>query len=594
MSIKFNYIAISLVVLVSLISYINIFKNEFVWDDHVFILENPDIRSLSNTPLFFAKDAEGLYRPLRTLHYTLIYSFAGKNEFWYHFNSLFFHAIISILVFLIINGILNNKSISLVSALIFASHPIHTERVTNITGGFDLLGIFFMLLSFYFYIKFSKYNNKKHLLFSLLLFLIAVLSSEEAVTLPLLIVLYEFCFNKEKFNDLSSIKRHIIKNNLPYFAIALFYIAIRFFALGIRGRIENYLAGSFYLTMLTMLKAYIYYIYLLIFPVNLTVYHEIKAAASLLDFKVIISALILLSIIFFAVKNHKNKALFFPVFWFFIALAPFSNILPLQTFIAERYLYVPSIGFSLLVSYFLFQIYSFNLKNKKILQYSVIAFIVILLGFYAARTIDRNNDWKDDLTLWSETVEASPGSSRAHDNLGFTYERMGKVKEALQEFEKAVKLQPNNFDAMANLGVAYAKSGMHNESLAALKKSIEIKKYHKTYDKLGLIYAELNQDEEAIEHFKEAINLAPRYAKAYNDLGTIYGKTGNFELALENFNKAIQIDKDYADAHYNLGILLDFLGEKEKAMEEFRVAARLEPENDVYAKKVDYTKNKRP
>ena len=84
MNTKFNYIAISLIVLVSLISYINIFKNEFVWDDHVFILENADIRSFSNLPLFFSHDVDGLYRPLRSLYYTFIYSIGGKNEFLYH------------------------------------------------------------------------------------------------------------------------------------------------------------------------------------------------------------------------------------------------------------------------------------------------------------------------------------------------------------------------------------------------------------------------------------------------------------------------------------------------------------------------------
>ena len=585
MNIKFNYIAISLIALVSVISYINIFQNEFVWDDHVFILDNPDVRSLSNAPSFFAKDMEGLYRPVRSIYYALIYSFAGKNEFWYHFSSIVFHALISILVFLIINGMFNNKNTSLVSALIFASHPIHTERVANITGGFDLLGVFFMLLSFYLYIKFSKNNDKKYFLLSLILFLIAVFSSEEALMMPLLIIVYEFCFDREELSK-QSIKNKIVKIYGPYFAIALFYAAIRFFALGIKGRAEEYLAGSFYLTMLTMLKAYAYYIYLLIFPVNLTVYHEIRAAASLLELKVIISALILLAIVFFAVKNYKNKILLFSVFWFFITLLPFSNMLPLQTFVAERYLYVPSTGFSLLVSHFLFQIYNFNLKNKKILQYSVIAFITVLLGFYAAKTNERNEDWKDDLTLWSKSVKMSPVSSRAHDNLGFTYDRIGRTKEALEEFKLAVKLQPDNFRALANLGTAYAKLGLHNESLAALKSSIEIKKDHKAYDKLGLVYAQLNIDEEAVNQFKESIRINPMYAKAHNDLATVYGKIGKFDLALQHFNEAIRIDKDYADAHYNLGVLLEFLGEKEKAIEEFRAAARLEPENGLYAKKI--------
>ena len=582
-------LSVLLIVILSFASYFNTFGNEFVWDDHVFILDNPDIRSFSNLPLFFAKDVDGLYRPLRSIYYTLIYSLAGKNEFLYHFSSLFLHTAISILVFFIIFEIIGKRNIALLAALIFAAHPIHTERVANITGSFDMLGIFFMLLSFYLYIKFSKSNIKKYFLFSLLSFLIAVFSSEEAVTLPLIIVLYEFCFNREKFNK-DGLKNGIIKNYAPYFIIALFYVAIRFFFIGVRGRVEEYLAGNFFLTMLTMLKAYVNYIYLLIFPLNLTLFHDIKAATTLFDFKVLASALILTAIFFFTIRNYKNKVLFFSVFWFFIDLIPMSNILPLQIFMAERYLYVPSIAFSLLASYLLIAIFNLNFKNVKvkvIARYGVVVFVVILLSFYIFSAINRNKDWKDNMALWSKTAATNPYNSRAHDNLGFAYELEGNEIRALEEFELAVKLQDNNFRAWGNLGAAYGRLGRYNESVAALKKSIKIKEYHKTYDKLGLVYAQLNMEDKAIESFKEAIKINSRYAKAHNDLGTIYGKIGEFDLALEEFNAAIKIDKDYADAHFNKGILLEFLGEEDKARKEFDIALKLEPENELYWQKLD-------
>ena len=581
-------IPILLIILLSFVSYFNIFQNEFVWDDHIFILDNPDIRSFSNLPLFFSQDVYGLYRPIRSLHYTFVYSIAGKAEFFYHFNSLFFHTIISILVYIIIYEIINKNNIALISALIFVTHPIHTGRVTNITAGFDLFGIFFMLLAFYFYIKFSKGNNKKYFLFSLILFLIAVFSSEETIVLPLIIILYEFCFNREKFSK-NSIKNNI-KKYFPFFLIALFYIVVRFFVLGFRGRIEEYLAGSFFLTMLTMLKVYVYYIYLLIVPVNLTLFREVEAVSSLLDFKVLISALILISIIFFTLRYNKNKIIFFSVFWFFITLLPFSNLLPLQVFMAERYLYVPSIAFSLLLAYLIFTIYNFQLKkikNKNKINHGIVILIVLLLSFYVFSAVSRNNDFKDNLTLWSKTVATNPENSKAHDNLGFTYERAGDTKNALAEFEKSVELQPDNFKALGNLGVAYAKLGRYNESLIALKKSIEIRKYHKTYNKLGLVYVELNDEEKAIEKFEEAIKINSRYAKAHNDLGTVYGRMEEIDWALLEFNEAIRIDKDYADAHYNLGILLEFLNQEDLARKEFEIAFSLEPENELYKKKMN-------
>ena len=105
-------IPIVLIVLLSFISYFNVFDNEFVWDDHVFILDNSDIRSF-NIPLFFSEDVDGLYRPLRSMHYAFVYSLAGKNEFLYHFNSIFLHTVISILVFLMaIHHIFTNSHLN--------------------------------------------------------------------------------------------------------------------------------------------------------------------------------------------------------------------------------------------------------------------------------------------------------------------------------------------------------------------------------------------------------------------------------------------------------------------------------------------------
>ena len=223
--IKNNYIIVALIIILSLVSYINVFDNEFVWDDYIFILDNTDIKSFSNIPFFFKEDVDGLYRPLRTVHYTIAYSIFGKNEFGYHLNAVFFHILISILLFFIIKKIINGK-IAFVAALIFAVHPIHAERVANMTAGFDLLGIFLFLLSFYFFILYSKSSNllnnnkktilnnfiknKKYFVISLLLFIFALFASEEAITLPLLIILYEFTFNK-RFN-LRSLKKYFLKN----------------------------------------------------------------------------------------------------------------------------------------------------------------------------------------------------------------------------------------------------------------------------------------------------------------------------------------------------------------------------------------------
>ncbi len=583
MFMKRKYVNVGLIILLSLVSYINVFDNEFVWDDHIFILDNTDIKSFSNIPLFFKEDVDGLYRPLRGAYYTVAYSIFRKNEFGYHLNAVFFHTLISILVFFIIKKIVEKKDIALIAALIFAVHPIHTERVANMTAGFDLLGIFLFLLSFYFYVLHSKNNNNlKYFAFSLIAFVFALFASEEAITLPFLVILYEFSFNKEGFN----IKKCFLKNHLIYFIIALLFIILRFFILGIGGRVEEYLGGSFYLTMLTMAKVLIMYILLLLFPLNLTLFYDIPVASGLFDFTVLISLIILALILFYTVNYYKKNIVFFSVFWFFITLLPFSNIIPIQVFMAERYLYVPSIGFTLLFAYLIYNIYNLKIFNQKTKKIVAIIFLTLLLSFYAGRSIVRNNDWENNLTLWTKTVETNPFNSRAHDNLGFTYDHLGQKEKAFAEFQTAVELMPSNFRALSNLGAAYGQRGGYNKSITFLQKALQINPLHyKTYDKLGLVYFEIEDDKKAIESFEKAVEINPRYAKAYNDLGTVYGRIGEFNLALENFKKALSLDKDYADAHYNLGILYEFLG-REEARQEFEAAFRLEPDNELYSKKI--------
>ena len=610
-----NLMFVLLIALLSVIVYGNTFFNEFVWDDYVFILDKPEIKSFSNIPQFFLTDTDGTYRPLRSVHYTAIYSIFKENTFGYHLNALCFHIVISILVYLIILNLINKRNIAFLASLLFALHPIHTGRVTNMTAGFDLLGIFLFLLSFYFYILFSKCRKsetKQNLRFcvdlkmqsifklsehaqkserfltekkinyfigSVMVFLIGLFASEEIVTLPFIIILYELCFNRK--NIFQNFKEKLIKFYSPFFIILASYLILRFFVLGIIGRSPEYASQGLFFTLFSMAKVFVGYIMLLIAPINLKLFYEMPVSNTLFELDIIISLFVLALILFFTVKFY-NKIVFFSVMWFFITLIPFSNLIPLVFLMAERYLYLPSIGFCLLLAFVLNKLYNLN---KKYLKTGVVVFIVLLLSFYSFAAINRNAEWRDNLILWTETVKDCPASSRAHDNLGFTYEHMGNYEGAIIEFSKAVELKPDNFRALSNLGVALAKIKEYNKSIFYLEKSLKVNPYsYKTYNKLGLVYSEIGDYEPAIAMQKKAISLNPYFAKGYNDLGIVYGYIGDFNASLTSFKKAIGIDYDYADAHFNLGVLYNFLGQKDKALEELRIATGLDPQNERYEK----------
>src|SRR3989338_283246 len=186
-----NLASILFLLITILVSYTNIFQNEFVWDDEFFIEENINIRDLGNIPKFFTEPSTGyLYRPLRSVFYTINYQIWKHNVFGYHLNSLLLHSSITILFFFITLKITNKTSFSFIASLFFATHPIHTARITNMTAAFDVFGILFLLLSFFFYILFSKENKKYCYLLSIVFYLLAIFSSEEAITLILILFLY--------------------------------------------------------------------------------------------------------------------------------------------------------------------------------------------------------------------------------------------------------------------------------------------------------------------------------------------------------------------------------------------------------------------
>jgi tetratricopeptide (TPR) repeat protein len=554
-----NYFVISVLFLFILITYGNIFDNELLWDDEVFIIENPDIRDFSNIPKFFVyPDYGDLYRPLKSILLTVTYKIWNLDKFGYHLNSFLLHFFSTVLIFYISFILFKKKNLAFLSAVIFAIHPIHTERVTGVTAGFDLLGIVFYLLSFFLYLKFKELKNKRFFYFSLLAFVLALLSSEEAISLPFVIFLYEF-INYDRIKDIlnkNSIK-YLLKKSYIYFLILIFYLIVRFLVLGHVARRATYVAGNFYSTMITMSKVIVTkYIRLLIFPVNLSLNDTMPFSTSIFDFRVLLSLVVISIILFCAFKQlSKNKMVSFAIFWFFITLIPFYNIVPIITLYQERYLYLPSFSICIIFSLLFFRL-------KKVSKALAIVLMIFLILSFSVGTIRRNNDWQNAEILWKKTVQTSPDFSIAYNNLGRVYLEQNKNREALKLFIKAIEhklnysystYKPEYADPYANIGIIYKRMGNYSLAVKYYKKAISLKSdYHQAYYNLGILYNELEEYDKAIVEFVEAIKIRPTYAKAHNNLGISLMNIGNIDEAIAAFEKALQLDSNYKEARNNL------------------------------------------
>jgi len=561
-----------------IVSYANIFQNEFAWDDEFFIVDNIHIRDIDNIPGFFTDPSTGfLYRPIRSVIYTINYQIWDLNVFGYHLNSILLHFIVTLLFYFITLKLTNKTLFSFIVALLFAVHPIHVARITNMTAAFDVFGILFLLLAMFFYIIYTDKSKKKYFYFSIIFYLLALFSTEEAITFILLLLLYDFCFNHAiNFRNF----KLLLKKYTPYIVLTIFYLVIRFLVLGQIGRSETYFEQSIYGTVLTTIKIFVEYIIILFIPISITIERVVKFETTLLSISFILSLIVLLFIFFFFLRSYqKSKIVFFSIGWFFITLLPFSNIFPQLTIMADRYLYLPSFGFILLLTFFLFQVINVPMI-KKYSKHILIIFVLLITFSYTIILIKTNSEWKDNFTLLNANLEKSPFGTRIHYEVALHYRDQGDYQKAESYAMRAIELASKNYNAYENLGTINAYQNNYDDAFFYYSKAIELKpNFYLAHNNLGLLYSYIQDYNNSIFYLNKAININPGLSKAHNDIGTVYGNMGEFELAKTEIKYAIELNPYETDYYYNLAIIYEYLKDNKKAEDLLITVIEIDPNN---------------
>lgn len=523
--IKSSRLQILLIILATVLVYSNIFQNDFVWDDYNFIFEWLDVQRLGSVGDLLAGSLpeahQHVYRPVRSLIYFLFFQISGQNVLFYHFQSLMTHLINVVLVYLITLKLTKSKIVPFLTSFFFGLHPLHTESVTFITASFDLYGVAFFLSSFYLYLK-TQEKTKKILLYlsSVVFAFLAGFANEMTLIIPAVLFLYDLCFRRIN-------KRNLIQKIIVYGIYLLplvSYLIIRFALLRINAKFV-YPAGDFYQTSLIMTGALVKYLNLHLLPFGQTVVHAINGQyvpplsqsnfvkQSLLEPGIIQNLIILAATVFLASKSFKTKPLItFSLGWFYLSLITVANIFPNHTFMTERYTYIASLGFCLLLSYFLVEVMHPLLKSLKIPSSNSLSLIAIwgLLIFYGGLTFARNLDWRDNLSLWSDTVRETPVSSVAHAKLAIALEDIRAVRGAMSEYKKAIALSPNEFTAHNNLARIYFNRGEYQLAQEEALKALEAKpNFFYSHYNLALIYEKQGLRSLAESEFGKALEIRP-------------------------------------------------------------------------------------
>ncbi len=495
---KYRNIAIVIIIFVSTSIYLNILFNGFVYDDWYLYVQNKWITDISHLPRILFSSSwsfrqgskANTYRPLQHVIAMLEYRVFGIDPWGYHLTSIILYVLSVIVVFKLSlhlflmtyqdKAFKNSRGdiddgrvmvLASIAGLLFASHPIHTEAVAwaSATTGIAMALMYF--LSFYLYITYSS-DSKRRLYLSLLVFFFALLFKETAITLPILIVAYDYTWRNIGF------LRRRYKDYILYLLVIAVYMGFRLYSLkGFSVKKTIDLTGLE--VIVNALPLFPRYIEKLILPVRLSVHYPLFLIHSLLDlrlFLALVFCLFYLTLLFLV--RRKDKLVFFCLLFISIPLLPVFYLPGLgASAFAERYLFIPSAGYVILLTHLGYRVYlwiSEGMVSKKALRLGAGIVALTMVGPYSFLTIERNFVWKDDYTLWSDTVKKQPLSGLAHVNLGVTYEKKGLPGKAIEEYRIAVKLHPEDIETRYALGVLYLYFDLTNEALAQFYKILAI------------------------------------------------------------------------------------------------------------------------
>jgi tetratricopeptide (TPR) repeat protein len=263
-------------------------------------------------------------------------------------------------------------------------------------------------------------------------------------------------------------------------------------------------------------------------PVNLKLEHIFSVSRSFFE-PAVLAAFFLIFIMLiasFRIYKHSKKT-FFLLAWIFITLLPVMNLVPFLrgSLLSEHYLYVPSIGFSVLLAGGVDSLSGFSpLRYWKNISKTL---IVLILVFYSIVVIKRNADWKDEFGFWTKTVKDCPQSYISRFNLGLVYQERNQFEKAIEEYNTALRLYPKAYIVYDILGYIYQKKGDYPNAKEKYKEVLKLNpEYVKTLNNLGVIYAEENRIDEALECWKKALEIAPDYSGAKINLEKIKSVPG--------------------------------------------------------------------
>ena len=612
------------------------------YDDPDYVTSNPQVQkglTMDAMRSAFTDNIAANWHPVTMLSHTLDCQLYGLNPWGHHFTSILLHSLNAILVFVLLKRMTGAFWPSWFVAAFFAVSPLRVESVVWVSERKDVLSGFLGLLALIFYVRFAQGRSAGLRSatrpvpaltarpggwnYALALFFLALglLSKPMLVTWPFVMLLLDY-WPLDRRGSAEGGARNFLRNfktlvgeKIPFFALTLAGSLVTYYVQqreGAMGGAHKLPAG---LECENAVLSYCRYLGKLFWPSDLAVIYPFPLSDSYPLIQ-IIGAGMLLAAITLAVwwGRHRRPYGLMGWLWYCGTLVPAIGLVQVGTqAMADRYTYLPSLGFYILVVWSLAQL----AVTRRFLLVPLLAAAGLYLVAFSAVTFRQIGYWRNGVTLFQHTVAVTvdnavacnslglalaaesrldeaisqyvealrirPNYGECHKNLGLAYDRKDRHDQALQEFETAGRLKPGSPEIQGAWGAALVKAGSYSQAIEHLQTALALKPdAANTHAFLGLALADQGQTNDAVREYQTAIRLQPTNAPAHSYLGVLLGNQGRLDEAVLELETALRSDPDDAATHGNLGLALEQQGKIDPAIDHFKAAVRLKPGDAAY------------
>jgi len=549
-----------LLVAAAALAWSNTLRAPFIFDDRAAIVDNPTIRDLGDLGRVLSPPADGRAvggRPIVNLTFALNHAWSGDDPWSYHFLNLAIHALAGVVLFGLARRVLSHRATTLppganesgaattfafALALLWTLHPLQTESVTCVVQRTEsLCGLFYLLVLYALARASAAPRSTPWLVASVAACWLGMGTKEVMVTAPLVALLLDRTFLAGSLAEAWRRRRGY------YLALAASWLLLLGLLIGTggtRGTAAGLGSGvSSWSYLLRQTEAIVHYLRLAVWPRPLVLDYGTKVPASLGE--VIGPALVVIALLGatgWALVRRPVAGFFGAAF--FLLLAPSSSFVPLaaQT-MAERRMYLP-------LAAVLAGVLGVVLARGGRAAWWAVVMLALVAG---EQTWERNEVYRSERALWTDTVAHVPGNVRAQVNLGAALLEAGDLSAAVAAFEQAQRVQPNVPEVHANLCHAYARLGKFESAVA--------------------------QGEWAVRLAPDAAAARSSLAEALYGWGNTQAAARDFAAAITAYRRAVSLAPDYAPARNNLANALLITGAIDEAVAEYREVLRLRPDD---------------